>query len=159
MRSLASLAARVNVGPVMAEFRSVTATFSVATQLTREDIARAAAEGFKTLVNNRPDGEAPGQLSAADAKVAAEAAGLVYKAIQFTGSPPPGVVAATDALLSEAEGPVLAYCRTGTRSITAWAMAQALAGARTPDEIIALAAEAGYDLSGARGALQGLHPG
>lgn len=145
--------------PIMTEFRSVTAEFSVAPQLTREDIARAAAEGFRTLLNNRPDGEAPGQLTSAEAKAAAEAAGLAYREVQFQGSPPPAVVAATEALLTGAETPILAYCRTGTRSITAWAMAQALAGARSPDEIIALAANAGYDLSGARRALQGLHPG
>jgi uncharacterized protein (TIGR01244 family) len=65
----------------------------------------------------------------------------------------------TAAALDEANGPVLAYCRTGTRSITAWALAQALAGSsHTPDEIIALAQKAGYDLSGARGALEALAP-
>jgi uncharacterized protein (TIGR01244 family) len=60
--------------------------------------------------------------------------------------------------LDEANGPVLAYCRSGTRSITAWDLAQALAGSHTPDEIIALAQKAGYDLSGARGALETLAP-
>ena len=142
----------------MTDFRQVTPDFAVAPQLTREDIAAAAAAGFKTLVNNRPDGEQPGQLTAAEAKAAAEAAGLSYRAIPFAGSPPPAVVAEMEALFAEAETPILAYCRSGTRSITAWALAQALAGTRTPDDIIALAAQAGYDLAGARGALQSLYP-
>ncbi|MES1197499.1 MAG: TIGR01244 family sulfur transferase [Pseudomonadota bacterium] len=142
-----------------ADFRRVTADFSVAPQLTAEDIARVAAAGFKVLINNRPDGEAPGQMTNAEAQQAAEALGLFYHALPFAGPPPPAVVAETEALLAAAPGPVLAYCRTGTRCITAWALAQALGGVRTPDEIIARAAEAGYDLSGARVALEGLYPG
>jgi uncharacterized protein (TIGR01244 family) len=142
----------------MTPFRRVTADFAVAAQLTPQDVARAAAEGFRTLVNNRPDGEAPDQMTAAEAEQAARDAGLAYSVIAFSGPPPPGAIAQTDDLLAEAQGPVLAFCRTGTRSITVWAMAQALAGARRPDEIIALAAEAGYDLSGARGALESLYP-
>lgn len=142
----------------MTDFRTVTSDFSVAPQLTREDIARAAALGFRTLVNNRPDNEAADQMTSAEAKAAAEAAGMAYHALPFQGSPAPSVVAATEALLSETPGPVLAYCRSGTRSITVWGLAQALAGTRSPDEIIALAAAAGYDLSGARAALQSLYP-
>jgi uncharacterized protein (TIGR01244 family) len=68
------------------------------------------------------------------------------------------VVAETAALLDETNGPVLAYCRTGKRSIMAWALAQALSGTRRPEEIIALASGAGYDLNGARGALETLAP-
>jgi uncharacterized protein (TIGR01244 family) len=143
----------------MTEFKRVTPDFAVAPQLTAADIARAAAEGFRTLIDNRPDGEVPGQFSAAEAKAAAEAAGLAFHAIAFTGAPPPAVVAATAELLEQAHGPVLAYCRTGTRSITAWAMAQALTGAHAPDALVALARQAGYDLSGAREALVRLHPG
>lgn len=143
----------------MSDFRSVTPDFAVAAQLSADDIARAAAQGFRTIINNRPDGEAPDQLPAREAEAAAKSAGLVYFALPFAGPPPPAAVARTAEMLEEAAGPVLAYCRTGTRSITAWAMAQALVGALSPDEIIALAAKAGYDLTGARGALEGLSPG
>jgi uncharacterized protein (TIGR01244 family) len=143
----------------MSEFKRVTPDFSVAGQLEPGDIARAAAEGYKIIVINRPEGEDPGQPKVADIKAAAEAAGLEFKAIPFTGLPPaPAIVAETAAMLDEAKGPVLAYCRTGKRSITAWAMAEALAGNRRPDEILALADKAGYDLSGARGALETLAP-
>lgn len=142
----------------MAEFRWVTPDFAVAAQLAPGDIARAATGGFVTLINNRPEGEEPGQPKGAEIRAAAEAAHLAYQAIPFAGPPPPGVVAATADLLEQASGPVLAYCRTGTRSIMAWAMAQALSGTRPANEIIALAAKAGYDLSGARGAIEALAP-
>lgn len=143
----------------MSEFKSVTPDFAVAAQLGTADIARAAAEGYRTIISNRPDGEAPGQPSASEIKAAAEAAGLTFKHIPFSGLPPaPAVVMDTAQALDEANGPVLAYCRSGTRSITAWALAQALAGSHTPDEIIALAQKAGYDLTGARGALETLAP-
>lgn len=142
----------------MTDFQRVTSDFAVAGQLNPGDFARAAAAGFKTVVNNRPEGEEAGQPSEAEVKAAAAAAGLTYRSVPFAGAPPPGAVAATAELLEEAAGPVLAYCRTGRRSITAWAMAQALSGERRPNEIIALAAKAGYDLEGARGALETLAP-
>jgi uncharacterized protein (TIGR01244 family) len=142
----------------MTEFRRVSPDFAVAGQLTVEDFARAASEGFRIVIKNRPEGEDPDQPAEAEMKAAAQAAGLEYRALPFTGPPPPGVVGQTAEVLEDAQGPVLAYCRTGRRSITAWAMAQALAGSRRPDEIIALASKAGYDLEGARGALETLAP-
>ena len=143
----------------MSEFKRVTPDFAVAGQLGTADIARAADEGFRTIISNRPDGEAPGQPSASEIKTAAEAAGLTFRHIPFSGVPPaPAVVMETAEALDEANSPVLAYCRSGARSITAWALAQALAGSHTPDEIIALAQKAGYDLTGARGALETLAP-
>lgn len=143
----------------MSEFRYVTPDFSVAGQLAPDDVRRAAEEGYKTIVVNRPEGEEPGQPKVADIKALVEAAGLEFRSIPFSGLPPsPAIVAETAAMLDEAKGPVLAYCRTGRRSITAWGLAQALAGNRRPDEIIALAEKAGYDLSGARGALETLAP-
>ncbi len=142
----------------MTEFRRVTPEFAVAGQLELADIARAAAEGYKVLVCNRPEGEDPGQPTEAEIKTAAAAAGLTYKSLPYTGQTPPSVVGETAELLENTHGPVLAYCRTGKRSIMAWALAKALAGNNTPEEIIALAGRAGYDLSGARGALETLAP-
>jgi uncharacterized protein (TIGR01244 family) len=142
----------------MTDYKRVTPDFAVAGQLDLADLARAAADGFKVVINNRPDGEAPGQPTDAEMKAAAEAAGLSFQSLPYAGRTPPGIVAETAALLDETKGPVLAYCRTGTRSIMAWGLAQALSGAKRPDEIIALAAKAGYDLEGARGALDTLAP-
>lgn len=143
----------------MTQIVPVTPDFAVAPQLNAADIARAAAEGYKVLICNRPDGEAPGEMQSAEAAEAAEAAGLVFHMLPFAGPPPQPVVAALRQALAEAPGPALAYCRSGTRSITAWALAQALAGARETDEIIRLAAQAGYDLGGARAILNQLRAG
>ena len=142
----------------MTEYTRVTPEFAVAGQLELADIARASSDGFVAIVVNRPDGEDPGQPLEAEMRAAAEAAGMRFVSLPYQGQTPPGVVGETATLLDETKGPVLAYCRTGKRSIMAWALAQALSGARTPDEIIALAAKAGYDLAGARGALDTLAP-
>jgi uncharacterized protein (TIGR01244 family) len=140
----------------MTDFRLLTPRFSVAAQLSEADIARAGQLGFRTLVNNRPDGEQPGQLTSAQARAAAEAAGMAYFEAPFAGPPPPAAIEATVRLLGEAETPILAYCRSGTRSTTIWALAQAKRKAMKTQDILAAAESAGYDLSGARPVLDAL---
>ena len=135
----------------MADIRHVSDAFSVAPQITAADFAEIAAAGFRAIINNRPDGEAPGQIGDADAQAAAAAAGLHYRAIPVRGAPGPAEVEATVAALASLPGPVLAYCRSGTRSVTAWALAQAQSGA-SADEVIAQARDAGYDLNALRAA-------
>ncbi|MBY0565332.1 MAG: TIGR01244 family phosphatase [Hyphomonadaceae bacterium] len=142
----------------MTALHSVTPLFAVAGQLSPEDFALAAAAGFRAVINNRPENEEPGQPSAAAMRAAAETVGLAYHALPFQGAPPPGAVASMATVLAETRGPVLAYCRTGRRSILAWGLAKALMGDMRPDEIIAAAAKAGYDLEGAREALTALAP-
>lgn len=135
----------------MSSFRDLTPRFAVSPQIEREDFARAAAEGFKMVINNRPEGESPDQLSHGDAAEAAEAAGLEYVYIPVAGGFPPDKVAATMEAINRAKGPILAYCRSGTRSAHLWALAHAMRGGKTPDELIALAAQQGYDLRGIKG--------
>lgn len=142
----------------MSQLRWVTPDFAVAHQLAAKDLAEVAATGFRTIINNRPDGEALGQPKGDEIRSASVALSLDYRALPFSGPPPPATVAAMATLLEEVTPPVLAYCRTGSRSIMAWAMAQALAGRRSPDEIIALARDAGYEVGGAREALEALAP-
>jgi uncharacterized protein (TIGR01244 family) len=142
----------------MPEFRRLTPDFAVAGQLSLDDVARAGAEGFKTLIKNRPENEEPGQPSEAAIIAAAQSAGMTYRALPFTGPPPPAVVAEMVLILEQAAGPILAFCRSGTRSTAAWAMAQALSGRGSPEEIITRAAKAGYDLSRIREALECLAP-
>lgn len=134
----------------MADIRPVTPDFATAPQLAPADMAEAAARGFTLVINNRPDGEAPGQPSGAEMELAARAAGLDYVAVPFAGPPGPEQVAAVGAAVRHAHGPVLAFCRSGTRSVTAWALAQAEAGADRA-ELARQAADAGYDLSGPLG--------
>ena len=128
------------------DIRRINDDMSVAPQIKAEDLVEIAAQGFRTVINNRPDGEAPDQAPAADIEAAAHAAGLTYHFIPaVSGQLTPENVADFGRTIGEAEGPVLAFCRSGTRSATLWALSQA--GKRPADEIIAQAAEAGYDLA------------
>jgi uncharacterized protein (TIGR01244 family) len=138
----------------MADFRRVTDNFYVAPQILGADIPEAAARGFKTLIVNRPDGEDPGQMTMAQSQAAAEAAGMTFLAIPIRGAPAPEAVAQTSAAIAASTGPVLAYCRSGTRSVTLWAFATAQAGTMPTAAIMLAAQAAGYDLSAHAPALE-----
>ena len=133
----------------MTEFRRVTDQLSVSPQIALDDLARAAGDGFKLVINNRPDGEDPGQPTSAEVEAAARAAGLDYVHIPVRGGPTPDQVEANYRAVEAAGGPVLAFCRSGTRSIVTWSLGQFQADERTRDELVELGAQAGYDLSGA----------
>lgn len=136
-----------------AVFRTIDETMAVAPQITAEDVAAAANAGYRVIVNNRPDGEDPGAPQGAEIEAAARAAGLRYVAIPVThaGFSQPQVEAMA-ATLRDAGGPVLAYCRSGTRSANLWALARASMGDRA-DDLIGKAGGAGYDVSGLRATL------
>ncbi|MBU1325407.1 MAG: TIGR01244 family phosphatase [Alphaproteobacteria bacterium] len=122
---------------------------SVAPQITLDDVAAAAAQGFRSLVSNRPDGEEPGQPTAAEVEAAARDAGLAFRWLPVTMPTLSQEEARAFATaLEEMPGPTLAFCRTGTRSTALWALSQA--GTRPTDEIVSTAAAAGYDLEGLR---------
>jgi uncharacterized protein (TIGR01244 family) len=129
----------------MTDFRTVTDTFSVSPQISPADVAAAAAQGFTLIINNRPDGEAPGQPTGAQIEAAARAAGLDYLNAPVVGRPGPAQIEAVREAVARTDGKVLAYCRSGTRSICTWAMGQA--GAVDRDRLLRLGAAAGYDLS------------
>lgn len=142
----------------MSDFRRVTDSFYVAPQIQGADIPEAAAKGFTTLIANRPDGEDPGQMPLAASQAAAEAVGLTFVAIPIRGTPGPEAVAQTAAAIAAAKGPILAYCRSGTRSVTLWAFATAKIGAMSTADILVAAKGAGYDLSGHAPALEAVQP-
>lgn len=122
-------------------------------QIDADDLPAIAAAGFRSLICNRPDGEAPGQASMA--QIAAEAArlGLPLRCVPVVGSAiGEADIAAQRAALAELPRPILAYCRSGNRCSVLWALARA--AALPTDEIIATALNAGYDLSGLRPWLQ-----
>ena len=115
----------------------------VSGQIAPDDVAAAASAGIRTIINNRPDGEEPGQPSGAEIEAAAEAAGLGYRHIPVAGGFSETLVAAMADALSE--GPALAFCRSGTRSTYLWALARARQG-RPAESILEAAVAAGYDL-------------
>ena len=139
-------------------FRRVAEGFFVAPQLTASDFPAARAAGVRTVINNRPDGEAADQLSDAQARELAAASGLEYEFVPvISGRMGPEDVAAFATALAAHDGPYLAYCRSGTRSCHMWALATA--GERPVEETMQAAAAAGYDLGPARAVIERLAAG
>ncbi len=132
----------------MTDFRQVTDSYAVSPQIEPADIARAKADGFVMVINNRPDGEVPDQPTSAQMEAAATAAGLAYRHIPVRGGPTPDQAAEQAEAIAEAGGPVLAFCRSGTRSIITWSQAAAKEAGLSREEIVAKGSAAGYDLSG-----------
>jgi len=130
--------------------RTIDDSISVAPQLEPEDMATLAAQGFGFVINNRPEGEESGQPSNASIRAAAEAAGLGYAEIPTVmGGMTRAQVDEMATALGATDRPVLAFCRSGTRSCNLWALAEASRGG-DPEALIAKGAAAGYDLSGIR---------
>ena len=130
-------------------FIRLTESVAVAGQIAPVDIATAAAQGFTAIVNNRPDGEDFGQPPCAEMRAAAVAAGVAYTAIPVSHGFTRAQVTDMAAVLDAATGPVLAFCRSGTRSTNLWALAEASRGGDA-DAIIAAAASGGYDVTSLR---------
>ena len=128
------------------DLKRINGHVSVSPQISPEDVAAIKAQGFVAIINNRPDGESPDQPTSATIEQAAHDAGLAYHYIPLGRE---GVsaemVEQTKQVLEGSAGPVFCYCRSGTRSTTLWALSQA--GKAPASEIIAAAANAGYDMS------------
>ena len=128
-------------------FRTLTDNIFVAPQITVEDVAGASKAGVTLIINNRPEDESADQTPGAEIETAARAAGMEYVAIPVThsGFAEWQVTAMADAL-EKADGKILAYCRSGTRSTLLWALARASKGDH-PAVLAEKAADAGYDLT------------
>jgi uncharacterized protein (TIGR01244 family) len=140
-------------------FRRLNDRVLASPQISLADVANAAAQGVVMIVNNRPDGESDDQVPGSEIEAAAKAAGMGYVAIPVTHAGwSEGQVRAMANVLAEAKGPVLAYCRSGTRSTLLWALAEASTGA-SPHALTAAAAQAGYDLEPIRALMDMLSAG
>ena len=134
-------------------FRELDGDVFVSPQITLQDLAEARSRGVTLVINNRPEGESDDQVPGPEIEAAARAAGMDYVAIPVTHAGfSEAQVAAMSAALERATGPVLAYCRSGTRSTLLWALAQAAQG-DSPDRLSDVAAAAGYDLTPVRALL------
>lgn len=123
---------------------------TVAAQPGLEALAELAAGGFAAIINNRPDGEEPGQPGSADEKAVLKQVGLDYHFIPVTATTiTEADIDAFREVLSGAKGPVFAHCRTGTRSLTLHVLGEVLAGRMKPGEVEAFGSAHGFDLSGA----------
>jgi uncharacterized protein (TIGR01244 family) len=117
----------------------------VAGQIRRDDMEALKAGGVGMIVNNRPDDEEAGQPSSAEMEAAARAAGIDYRYIPVASGFSANQVEAMSEALRDAEGQVLAFCRSCTRSTYLWALTRARHG-DPAEELIQKAAAAGYDL-------------
>ena len=137
-------------------FRALSPQFAVAAQIDEAAVADAVAQGFALIVNNRPDGEEPSAPQGGAIAAAAKAAGIAYVAIPVgNGGFGAEQIDALALAIRDCDGPILAYCRSGTRSTYLWALASARDGANA-EPLIAAAAQAGYDISGLRSTLQAM---
>jgi len=129
------------------QVNKVTDALSVSPQITAEDVAAIREAGFRAIICNRPDGEGADQPNFEEIEAAAKSAGLETRYQPITS----GMVQDADAdafgqALMQLPGPILAYCRTGTRSATLWSLSQAKT--RPVPEILAATKAAGYDMAG-----------
>lgn len=131
----------------MSDFRQLSETVFASPQISPSELDAAREMGITCVINNRPDGEEAGQPQGAEIEKAARERGLDYVAIPVTqaGFSLPQIDAMGQALAS-AEGKVLAFCRSGTRSTFLWALAQTKAGL-APSDLHRSALAAGYDIS------------
>ena len=140
----------------MSDFRKLSNGVYASPQITAEDLADAAALGVMLVINNRPEEETDDQTRGSVIEAAAHAAGMDYRAIPVTmQSLSEADVSSMAQALGEAPGPVLAYCRSGTRSTLLWALAEAMRGV-DPEQTAQAAAAAGYDVAPVRAAMDAL---
>lgn len=132
-------------------FRKIDDKTYASPQIGIAEVAYAKALGIGMIINNRPENEADDQTPGAEIEAAAQQAAIAYVAIPVShaGFSMPQVEAMQQALAEAGDAPVLAYCRSGTRSTLLWALAKARSGMK-PDDIAARAADAGYDIGSIR---------
>ena len=119
-------------------------TVAVSGQISPEDVAAIAAQGYRVLINNRPDGEEQNQPGSATIEAAARAVGIDYHHLPVTAQSFPGAgFDAMSDLLDDPDRPVLAFCRTGTRCANLWV---AGCDASRRAQAFAAAAQHGFDL-------------
>jgi uncharacterized protein (TIGR01244 family) len=119
----------------------------VSGQVAPHEVAELALQGVTMLVNNRPDGEEPGQPLAAEIEDAAAAAGIGYRFVPIIRGIGPADVEEMQEALREAQGgKLLAFCRSGTRSALALALAKREEGAPA-EEVVRQLSQAGFDHS------------
>ncbi len=129
------------------DLRKITDDFSVSPQIEAADIPAIVAAGYRSVLCNRPDGEESDQCVYDEVAEAAREAGLEARSVPITS----GLIRAEDMAafveaLDQLPGPILAYCRSGTRCTMLWTIAQY--GQIAPEDIMTLTRDAGYDMSG-----------
>jgi len=142
--------------PTMPPLMEVAPGVTAAGALTRDNIEALAAAGTKVIINNRPDGEDPGQFDSAEARKLCEAHGIAYHHIPFVAATlTKAQIEEFARVLKSAAGPLVAHCRSGTRSTMIWALTRLKEGA-DPVALVALGARNGVDIAALTGLAQRL---
>jgi len=129
------------------DIRKITDDFAVSPQIDVDHVHEIAGAGFRSILCNRPDGEDAGQCAYETLAEAARTEGLDVRSVPIvSGMITPEALEEFRAAIDELPKPILAYCRSGTRCTMLWSVTQL--GKRDNDEIVRLAAAAGYDVSG-----------
>lgn len=129
------------------DLRSLSDELSVGPQITPAEVRAVAEAGYRSIVCNRPDGETADQPSFSEIRSVARAVGLQARHLPVvSGHLKDEDVQEFSVLLRDLPKPALAYCRTGMRSTTLWALSQA--GRQSVPSLLARTQSAGYDLSG-----------
>lgn len=137
------------------DIRPITPRYAVSPQISVDDVPAIVAAGFTKVICNRPDVEVPPSHQAAAIEQAVREAGLEFEVLELTHQTmTPENVSRQKQLAETCEGPVLAYCASGTRCSVVWALGQC--DALSPEEILAKTSAAGYQLDGLRPALEDL---
>ncbi len=123
-------------------------TTTVSGQLSPGDFAALAAHGVRMVISNRPDNEDPGQLSAAESARLAAEHGMEFRHVPILlPALSPADIDRFGEAMAAADGPVHAFCRSGTRSGFVWAIEAARSGRLTPDAVLTAGRNAGADFT------------
>lgn len=126
--------------------KPVTANLAVTEQITAVDIEKIKTAGYHTVICNRPDGEGADQPTSAEIQQAAEAAGLEFHYLPvISGKILTEQVTQFQHLKESVAGPILAYCRTGTRSIILWALSER--SNYSIEKLLKVTSDAGFNIS------------
>lgn len=137
------------------DIRPLTPGYAVSPQIEPSELQAIKAAGYTTVIDNRPDHEIPDELHAELMRAAAEAEGLSFIINPVIGGQiTMENVTAQQQAISQAAGPVLAYCASGNRSSIVWALSQL--GSLPIDELISIPAKFGYQLEHLRPTLEQL---
>ena len=133
------------------QMRPLTDDVFVGGQVMPADMDDLAAQGIKTIINNRPPGEMPGQPGSDELAAAAEQAGIAYVFLPMAGGLSLELVEGSAAAFADLPMPALAFCASGMRSVALWCFASVKD--KGVDTVLTTAATAGYNLGHLRGAL------
>ncbi len=136
----------------MGQMRKLTDDVYVGGQVMPVDMEDLSARGIRTIINNRPEGEMPGQPGNEALEAAAKAAGIAYVWLPMAGGLSMELIEGSIDAYSGLPGPKLAFCASGMRSVALWCFASVKDNG--VDAVLKTASDAGYNLGHMRGALE-----